>query len=61
MRVRKRDWANKNAEFAQLVSAMRLSLGECLKFVENVPLIYLKSVSNEVSDLSEKITSVEMH
>ena len=32
VRVR-RDRANKYAEFPQLVSAMRMSSGECLKFV----------------------------
>ena len=30
----RKDSVNKNTEFSQLVSAMRLSSGECLKFVE---------------------------
>ena len=30
----RRDLANKNAEFPQLVSAMRLSSEECLEFVQ---------------------------
>ena len=63
----RRDSAIKNAEFSQLVSAMRLSSGESLKFTQ-VPLlykldvIYLKSISNDVSVPSaEKITLVDMY
>ena len=47
------------SEFPQLVSAMRLSSKECLKFAQ-VPLlnkldvIYLQSLSNEVSVPSAK-------
>ena len=56
-----------NAEFSQLVSAMRLSSGECLKFVQvallyKLDVIYSKSISNDVSVPSaEKITLVDMY
>ena len=56
-----------SAEFPQLVSAMRISSGKCLKFVQiallyKLDVIYLKSISNEVSvPSSEKITLVDMY
>ena len=46
---------------------MRLSSGDCLKFVEvtllyKLDFVYLKSMSNEVSDPpAEKITLVDMY
>ena len=63
----RRDCANKNAEFSQLVSAMRLFSGESLKFAQvallyKLDIIYLKSISNDVSIPSaEKITLVDMY
>ena len=66
MQVR-RNCANKNAAFPQLVLAMRLSSGECLKFTQiallyKLDVKYLKSVSNEVSVPStEKIALVYMY
>ena len=60
-------YANKNAEFSQLVSAMRLSSGECLKFVQfallyKLDVTYSKSMSSDVSVPSaEKITLVDMY
>ena len=58
---------DKNTEFSQLVSVMRLSSGECLKFVQvallyKLDVIYLKSISSDVSVASaEKITLVDMY
>ena len=60
MQVR-REWVYKNAEFPQLVSSLRLSSGDCLKFVQVALLfkqdvIHLKSISNAGSNQSaEKI------
>ena len=53
MQVR-RYWTTKNPEIPQLVSGMRLSSGECLKFSQVALLhklddMYLKSISNDVS------------
>ena len=63
----RRDWANKNAEFPQLVSAMTLPSEECLKFAQ-VALLYKLDViySNYIfSDIcvpsAEKITLVDMY
>ena len=59
----RRDWANKNAEF----SAMRLSSGKRLKFVQiallyKLDVIYSKSISSDVSvPAAEKITLVDMY
>ena len=58
---------NKNAEFSQLVSAMRLSSGECLKLAQvallyKLDVIYSKSISNDLSVPSaEKITLVGIY
>ena len=63
----RRDLANRNAEFSQLVSAMSLSSGECLKFTQvallyKLGVIYLKSISSDASVPSaEKITLVDMY
>ena len=56
-----------SAGFRQLVSATRLSSGECLKFVQiallyKLDITYLKCISNEVRVPSaEKITLVDMY
>ena len=53
----RRDLANKNTEFPQLEGGPQEN-GECLKFAQQVGLlykldvIYLKSISNEVSNPS---------
>ena len=63
----RRDWANKNAELPQLFSAMRLSTGECLKFVQDellhkLDVKYSKYISNDVSVPSaEKITLMDIY
>ena len=57
----------RNAEFFQLVSAMRLFSGDCLKFAQvallyKLDVMYLKSISNDVSVPSaEKITLVDRY
>ena len=56
-----------NEKFPQLVSAMRLTSGECLIFVQfallyKLDVIYSKSITNDVSVPSaEKITLVDMY
>lgn len=63
----RRDLANKNTEFPQLEGGPQEN-GECLKFAQQVGLlykldvIYLKSISNDVSNPSaEEISLVNMY
>lgn len=63
----RRDLANKSTEFPQLGGGPQEN-GECLKFAQQVGLlykldvIYLKSISNDVSNPSaEKIMQVDMY